>query len=52
MQRELEDRNQTITDLKAHISSVQEAKNVQDEEVKNLKAMTDKMKKKIEYCKD
>lgn len=52
LNRELEDKSQTISDLKAHIKSVQESKDKQDEDVTNLKAMTEKMKKKIEYCKE
>jgi peptidoglycan hydrolase CwlO-like protein len=50
--RELEDKNQTISDLKAHIKSVQESKDKQDEDVVSLKALTEKMKKKIEFCKE
>jgi len=34
------------------MKSVQEQKSQQDEDVTNLKAMTEKMKKKIEYCKE
>ena len=37
IQRELEDRNQTIVDLKAHLKSVQEAKDKQDNDLKDLK---------------
>lgn len=50
--RELEDKNQTISDLKAHLKSTQEALEKGNEDHKTLKAHNDKLQKKIEYCKD
>lgn len=52
LQRELEDKNSTINDLKAHLRSTQEALDKAGEDYKALKAQNDKMQKKIEYCKD
>lgn len=52
LQRELEDKNLTISDLKAHIKSIQEAHDKQTEDIKDLKALNEKFQKKIEYCKD
>lgn len=42
LQRELEDKNLTISDLKAHIKSIQEAQDKQSEDIKDLKALNEK----------
>jgi len=42
LQRELEDKNQTIQDLKSHMKSLQEAKEKQEDDLKSLKALNDK----------
>ena len=52
MHRELEDKTQTIADLKAHLKSTQEALEKGNEDHKIFKAQNDKLQKKIEYCKD
>lgn len=52
MQRELEDKLQTIGDLKSHLKSVQEAKDGMAADLKQAKASNEKLQKKIDYCKD
>lgn len=50
--RELEDKTQTIIDLKAHLKSTQEALEKGNEDHKQLKARNDGLQKRIEHCKD
>jgi hypothetical protein len=40
--RELEDKSQTISDLKAHLKSLQESKDKQEIDIKSSKALNDK----------
>ena len=52
LKRELEDKVQTIGDLKSHLKSVQEAKDGLVTDLKASKASNEKLQKKIDYCKD
>lgn len=52
LQRELEDKTQTIIDVKAHMKSLQLSNDKQVDDIKSLKVLNDKFQKKIDFCKD